>query len=62
MTFLSWLIEAALSFFAKRILGSVFPEKTAIQQAVDTETAMAQAVANTPDKAIAIQDLENGNA
>jgi hypothetical protein len=62
MTLLSWLLEAVLSFFAKRILGAVFPEKSPAQEAVDTETKMAQAVADTPDKAAAIQELEDGTA
>lgn len=62
MTLLSWLLEAVLSFFAKRILGVVFPQKSPAQEAVDAETKMAQIVADTPDKATAVEALEDGTA
>jgi len=62
MTFISWILEAIVSFFTKKLLGGVFPSKSPAQQAVETETKIAQIAADSPDKDKAIQELENGTA
>jgi hypothetical protein len=62
MTFISWILESIVSFFTKKLLGGVFSTKSPAQEAVNTETQIAQIAADSPDKDKAIQELENGAA
>jgi hypothetical protein len=49
----AWLVEHLL-------LGRFFKPASPAQQAVDTETKMAQDVADAPDRAQTVKELDNG--
>lgn len=66
LAFITDVLVSALSgilssLFKNTVLATVFKKASPEQQAVNVEEKMAAAAANTPDRAKAIKDLDNGS-